>query len=167
MTALANVLPEIKVDFPDEYQKWQDYFNSCQFNSKLSPLPETDNPKIKLFLSRFNVYTIYFSVRDLEIRLDKHDFYAQFDGSIVTADLRAGSTARVGSLLGEIINLEQMEVSVPIEAGDVQWIDRSRPVTFTSSEIPGEWTGRVSRVGSDIDARTQTVELYMSIDAGQ
>ena len=43
MTALANVLPEIKVDFPDDYQVWQDYFDSCRFDEMIAPLPETDN----------------------------------------------------------------------------------------------------------------------------
>ncbi|MFH1892228.1 MAG: HlyD family efflux transporter periplasmic adaptor subunit [Candidatus Zixiibacteriota bacterium] len=166
MTALATVLPEIKVDFPDEFQVWQDYFNNCQFDKKISPLPEAANQKIKLFLSRFNVYKLYFSVRDLEILLEKHYLYAAFDGSIVSADLRVGSTARNGSLLGEIINLEQMEVAVPIKAADIPLIDRSRPVMFSSSEMPGEWTGDIVRVGSNVDTRSQTVDVYISVHDG-
>jgi RND family efflux transporter MFP subunit len=167
LTALASVLPEIKVDFPDEYHVWQDYFNSCEFDRRLAPLPETDNAKIKLFLSRFNVYKLYFTVRDLEILLDKHYIYAPFDGSIVSTALRVGSTARMGSLLGEIINLEELEVAVPVEVSDLQWMDRAHGVRFTSSEVEGEWTGRMTRVGSHIDTRTQTVDVYISIDDGQ
>ncbi len=166
LTALATVLPEIKVDFPDEYQLWQDYFDSCRFDKKIAPLPETDNPRVKLFLSRFNVYKLYFSVRNLEILLDKHFFIAPFDGSIVSANLRVGSSVRNGTLLGEIINLEQMEIAVPVEAKDIRWIDRQQPVTFTSSEMPGRWTGKIIRVGSNIDTRTQTVQIYISVDDG-
>ena len=113
LTALASVLPEIKLDFPDEYQIWQDYFNGCDFDKKLMPLPKTDNPKIKMYLSRFNVYKLYFTASDLEIQLDKHYIYAPFDGSITEASLRLGATARVGSLLGRIINLEELEVDAP------------------------------------------------------
>lgn len=167
LTALASVLPEIKVDFPDEYQIWQDYFNSCEFDRRLTPLPETDNAKIKLFLSRFSVYKLYFTVSDLEILLDKHYIYAPFDGSIVSTALRVGSTARMGSLLGEIINLEELEVAVPVEVSDLQWMDRTKRVRFTSSEVDGEWAGRMTRVGSHIDTRTQTVDVYISIDDGQ
>lgn len=166
MTALATVLPQIKVDFPNEYQVWRDYFDSCQFNEKIAPLPETNNPKIKLFLSRFNVHKLFFAVCNLEILLDKHYFYAPFDGSIVSANLRVGSSVRVGTLLGEIINLEQMEVAMPVEANDIQWIDRQQKITFTSSEIPGQWTGSITRIGSDIDMRTQTVQIYVSMDNG-
>ncbi len=166
LNALASVLPELKVDFPDEYEKYQTYFDCCGFDQKLGELPETDNQKVKLFLSRFNVYKLYFAVRHLEIRLEKHYFYAPFDGSIVSADLRIGSTARIGSQLGQIINLENLEVELPVPAIDIQWIDRSKPVTFTSSEITGEWRGKIQRIGKNIDPRTQSVQIYASVDRG-
>ncbi|MCP4580546.1 MAG: efflux RND transporter periplasmic adaptor subunit [candidate division Zixibacteria bacterium] len=167
LTALATVLPEIKVDFPEEYQVWQKYFDNCKFGVKLEELPRTDNQKIKLFLSRFNVYKLYFAVRDLEIRLAKHYFYAPFNGSIVIANLRVGSTARNGTLLGEIINLEKLEVEVPVSIQDIQWIDKSNPVRLKSSEITGDWTGKVTRVGSAIDNRTQSIQVFIEIDKNQ
>jgi len=167
LSALATVLPEIKIDFPDEYPTWQDYFDACEFGRTAPPLPEAANEKIKLYLSRFNVYKLYFSVRDLEIKLEKHNFRAPFDGSIVSADLRVGSTARSGSLLGTIINLEHLEFEAPVPAQDIPWIDIGQPVTFTSAELPGRWTGRVARVGSDIDVRTQAVQVFVELDNGR
>lgn len=166
LTALAMVLPEIKVDFPDEFQKWQDYFDNCEFENSLQSLPEIGNPKIKLFLSRFNVFKLYFSARDLEIRVEKHYFYAPFDGSIVSADLRVGSTARNGSLLGEIISLESLEIKLPVPAADISWIDDRAPVTLTSAEIERSWNGKIVRIGSNIDDRTQTVQVYVAVDGG-
>ncbi|MCP4706646.1 MAG: HlyD family efflux transporter periplasmic adaptor subunit, partial [candidate division Zixibacteria bacterium] len=142
----------------------QEYFNNCSFDNKLQNLPDTDNQKIKLFLSRFNVYKLYFAVRDLEIKLSKHYFYAPFNGSIVTTNMRAGSTARVGSLLGEIINLEKLEVEVPVSVQDVQWINHKTKVKLFSSEISGEWSGQINRIGKTIDSRTQTVQVFISID---
>ena len=163
MNALASVLPEIKIDFPDEYQRFQNYFDNCDFHSRLTALPETSNQKIKLFLTRFNVYKLYYSVKNLEIRLEKHYFYAPFDGSIISADLRKGSTVRVGSTVGQIINLENLEVEVPVAANDITWIDRSRPVKLISSEIKGEWMGQIKRIGKNIDERTQTVPVFVGI----
>lgn len=164
LTALASVLPEIKVDFPEEFSVWQEYFNNCRFDQRIPELPEAANQKIKLYLSRFNVYKIYFTIRDLEILHEKHFFYAPFDGSIITADLRVGSNARPGTRLGEIINLETLEAEMPVPADDIRWIDNTRPVTLTSSEIEGVWTGRIRRIGKTIDERTQTVEIYIAID---
>ena len=164
LTALASVLPEIKIDFPEAFPVWQDYFNSCRFDRNIPELPLAANQKIKLYLSRFNVYRIYFTIRDLEILHEKHFFYAPFKGSIISADLRVGSNARPGTKLGEIINLEELEAAMPVPAEDIRWIDRSRAVTLTSSEIAGSWTGSIRRVGKTIDTRTQTVQIYIAVD---
>ncbi len=164
LTALASVLPEIKIDFPEEFPVWQDYFNSCRFDKKIPDLPAAANQKIKLYLSRFNVYKIYFTIRDLEILYEKHFFYAPFKGSIVSADLRVGSNARTGTRLGEIINLENLEAEMPVPAEDIRWIDRTKPVLLTSSEISGNWTGTIRRIGKTIDTRTQTVQIYIEVD---
>jgi len=164
LNALASVLPEIRVDFPEEFTLWQDYFNNCHFNKKIPDLPAAANQKIKLYLSRFNVYKIFFTIRDLEILWEKHFFYAPFDGSIIAADLRVGSNARTGSRLGEIINLESLEAEMPVPAEDIQWLDKSQPVKLTSSEIQGSWTGTIKRVGKTIDTRTQTVQVYIGVD---
>ncbi|NIR49947.1 HlyD family efflux transporter periplasmic adaptor subunit, partial [candidate division KSB1 bacterium] len=160
LTALASVLPEIKVDFPEQFQVWQDYFNRIEFGTTIPRLPEVKDQKIKLFLSRFNVYKLYFSVRNLEIRLEKHAIYAPFDGAIVSAELRPGSTVRNGSRLGEIINLENLEMRVPVQVQDIRWIDQRKPVQITSKEIGDQWSGRIERIGKAIDPQTQTVEVY-------
>jgi multidrug efflux pump subunit AcrA (membrane-fusion protein) len=166
LTALASVLPEIRVDFPDEYRAWQEYFDTLDFESRLAPLPQTNNRKVKLFLSRFNVYRLYFAARNLEIALDKHFYYAPFDGSIVVADLREGSSVRVGTRLGQIVSLEELEVEVPLATADVSRIDFDAPVIFKSDELIGEWSGRVRRVGANVDERTQTVPVYIGIAPG-
>lgn len=167
LNALAAVLPEIKLDFPDEYDKYQKYFDDCGFDCRLDPLPETDNQKIKLFLTRFNVYKLFYLVKNLEIRLEKHFFYAPFDGSVISADLRVGSTVRAGSTIGQIINLENLEMEVPIPTADLPWIDQNKTVLFTSSELPGEWRGKIKRIGKAIDERTQTIPVYLSIEDDQ
>ncbi|HDL03566.1 MAG TPA: efflux RND transporter periplasmic adaptor subunit [candidate division Zixibacteria bacterium] len=167
LTSLGNVLAEIKSDFPDKYQTWRDFFDACDFDQPMQPLPNTDDQRIKLLLSRFSVYKQYFSIRDMEITLEKHHFYAPFDGTIVSADMRVGSTARNGTLLGKIINLEDMEVEVPIRAEDIKWIRKGTPVELTSNDIDGAWNGKVSRIGSAIDPRTQTIPVYVSVQGGK
>ncbi len=161
LNALSSVLPEIKVDFPEEFRVWQDYFDQCDVYSSLPKLPEAQNQKIKLFLSRFNVYKLYFMIRNLEVRLEKHYFYAPFAGSIITADLRIGSTARNGSRIGEVINLENMEVEIPIPAADIEWINSKMPVTLTSTELNKEWQGKIVRIGNFIDPNTQSVSVFV------
>ncbi len=164
LKALASVLPEIRVDFPDEYAVWQDYFNRCSFDLPVPRLPEAANNNIKLYLSRFNVYNIYFSIRDLEIRQEKHFMHAPFDGAIIEADMRPGSNVRSGTRIGEIISLEELEMVVPLTVDDVQWIEPDQPVLLTSAELRGEWHGTIKRIGKTIDQQTQTVQVYILVD---
>ncbi|MEE9117909.1 MAG: efflux RND transporter periplasmic adaptor subunit [Calditrichia bacterium] len=164
LNALSSVLPEIKIDFPIDFEVWQSYFDQCDVYSPLPPLPETENQKIKLYLSRFNVYKLYFSVRNLEIRLEKHYFYAPFSGSIISADLRVGSIARNGSRLGEIINLDNLEVELPIPAEDIVWIDKTKPVILISEEMGKQWQGTIARIGNSIDPKTQSVSLFVRLN---
>jgi membrane fusion protein (multidrug efflux system) len=164
LKAMASVLPDIKVDFPDAYDEWQDYFNLCSFDRPVPPLPEAANNSIKLYLARFNVYNIYFSIRDLEIRHEKHFIRAPFDGAIIGADLRPGSNVRSGTHIGEIISLEELEMVVPLTVDDVQWIELDQPVLLTSAELRGEWHGKIRRIGKTIDQQTQTVQVYILVD---
>lgn len=164
LKALATVLPEIRVDFPNEYAVWQKYFNRCSYDRPVPPLPEAANNNIKLYLSRFNVYNIYFSIRDLEIMHEKHFMRASFDGAITATDMRPGSNVRSGTRIGEIINLEELEMVVPLTVEDVQWIDTDKPVLLTSAELRGEWQGHISRIAKTIDLQTQTVQAYILVD---
>lgn len=167
LTALANFLPEVKSGFPGQFQVWQDYFDNCNFDQAINPLPEPADRKIKLYLARFNVYKLYFKVRSLEIYYDKHFIYAPFDGSIVSVALHPGATARPGSLLGSIVNLEEMEMEVPLPAIDVDWIDFEKNVNLDATETNQRWIGQVLRVGKSIDPATQTVPVYISINGAE
>lgn len=164
LSAVAAVLPELKIDYPEEYKRWQEFFDGCCFTEEFRALPETDNQKVKLLLSRFNVFKLYFAVKNLELLLEKHIFIAPFNGSIVSTAVQIGSNARVGAVLGEIINLETMEVEVPVPAIDIKWINRREPVRLISSELSGEWNGRISRIGRNIDPNTQAVQVFIALD---
>jgi len=161
LNALAQVLPEIKIDFPDKYDIWQKYFSSVTFDKNLPDMPEVNNQKIKLFLTRYGVFKLYFTVKNLEIKHQKYYFYAPFNGAVTDAGFREGSVARPGTRLGEIINLDAMEVEVPVQAADLQWLNRNGNVTLTSDSITDTLNGKIARIGSAIEERTQTIKVFI------
>ncbi len=163
LNAMAMVLPELKVDFPDAYPEWQKYFDETTFDTPVKPLPEVKDSKLKLYISRFNIYKLFFAIRQAEIFLEKHYFYAPFNGSIVTTELRKGSSARAGSRLGEIINLDDLEVEIPLPAGEIDQIDSKKTVRLFSRELGQTWQGRIARIGKNINERTQSVPVYIEL----
>ena len=164
LSTLASVLAEIKSDYIDLYPRWNEYFNSINFDNPLPPLPESDDKRVQLLLARYKLYDSYFSILDLEVTLEKHNIVAPFDGSIVSTGLRVGSTARKGTKLGQIVNLEDMEVELPIIASDISWIEKGVRAEFKSEELMTKWNGTVDRIGSSIDSRTQTVSVFIRLD---
>jgi RND family efflux transporter MFP subunit len=163
LKALAGFLAEVKTTFPDEYDRWQQYFDNIEFEKRLSPLPETEDKRMKLYLARFNIYQLYYAILNLEVTLEKHFIYAPFDGSIAEVVLYEGSNVKSGSLLGKIINMENLEVEVPVALADLQWIDYRGKVIVNSSAVPGSFNGSLVRIGSTIDERTQTVPVFVGL----
>jgi multidrug efflux pump subunit AcrA (membrane-fusion protein) len=164
MNALAVVLPEIKADYPGEYTRWQDYFDRLGFEPPVADLPEVANRRVKLLLSRAGVFKLQFRIRNLEIELEKYTVRAPFGGAIVASDQRVGATVRPGTRLGTIINLESLEVEVPLATPDLPWVDLEGEVVFDSDQIDGRWRGRITRIGRAVDAETQTVPVYVRLD---
>jgi multidrug efflux pump subunit AcrA (membrane-fusion protein) len=75
-----------------------------------------------------------------------------------------GSIARNGSRLGEVINLDNLEVELPIPAEDIVWIDKTKPVILISEEMGKQWQGTIARIGNSIDPKTQSVSLFVRLN---
>ncbi|MDX5420788.1 MAG: hypothetical protein LPK14_00925, partial [Hymenobacteraceae bacterium] len=57
MNVLAQVVPDLKIDFPEIYEPWRDYLINFNVNQHLKPLPEVKTERQKLFLTGRNVYS--------------------------------------------------------------------------------------------------------------
>lgn len=164
LNALARALPEIRIEYPDLYPSWQTYFDQLGFEGELPEMPQAQNNKIKLFLSRFEVYNLYFQIRDLEIQLDKHIIRAPFDGIIRQIYLRPGATVRPGSVIADLLNMDQLEVAVEVPADLRGWIDPAQAVTLHLPEMEQPWQGQITRLGNTLDAETQTLKVYVKLN---
>ncbi len=164
LTALASLMPEIKVSSPKIFQIWQTYFDAISFDKAIGPLPETTDQRLKALLARYNIFKLYFAVQNLEIRAAKHYFYAPFNGSIISTQLREGSVAAPGTRLGELINLDKLEVEIQIPAQDMNWIKSGSIVKLRPDDSQVEWIGHIDRIGNIIDERSQSVLAYINLD---
>ena len=164
LTALASLMPEIKVSSPKIFEAWQKYFDSISFDQPIGPLPETNDQRLKALLARYNIFKLYFSVQNLEIRAAKHYFYAPFNGSIISTQLREGSVAAPGTRLAELINLDKLEVEIQIPAQDMAWIGVGSKVSLRPSDSSIDYLGHIDRIGNIIDERSQSVLAYIKLD---
>ena len=84
---LAGVIPDLKIDFPDEADAWKTYLEEMRVERTLAPLPDVDSQKLRLFLTGRNIYTTYYNIKEAETRREKHILRAPFSGSVTAASI--------------------------------------------------------------------------------
>lgn len=162
LQTLAQILPDIKVDFPDKFEKWNSFFVAIDPEKPLPELPKIESNQEKVFLSANNVLTQYYNLQNQEIDLAKHTIVAPFDGTLKSVNKQIGSAATTGSSLATLIRSDKLEVAVPVFTNDLKWIQKGTAATLTNKY--GEKTIiNISRISGYVDEETQSVNVYLTI----
>lgn len=159
---LAAILPDLKVDFSDNYEKWSTYFNSIDLNKSLPELPEYKSSKEKTFLATKNIFSTYYSIKSAEANLRKYKFYAPFDGTISSINLQAGSFVNPGNNIGKILRSDKLEIKVDVPADQIHWIEKGAPASI-SAENGVAWTGVITRIGEFVNQTTQSIDVHIAV----
>ncbi|PWJ41051.1 efflux RND transporter periplasmic adaptor subunit [Sediminitomix flava] len=161
MTSLTAILPDLKEDFKESYLSWNQYLKDLDIKKSLKALPEPKTEKEKYFIAGKGIYSSYYSIKSAEEKLSKYTLYAPFSGSISKSNVEAGTAVRAGQELGEMVNLSSYELEVTAPLKDIEHFKIGNEVKLFSSELKGEWTGKVIRVGNTLDANSQSVKVYI------
>lgn len=161
--SVTAILPDIRLDYPSEYQKWQNYLNSFDINKTTPKLPVVSTEKEKYFISGRGINTAYYNVKNLEVKLGKYSLRAPYTGILTEALVTPGTLVRPGQKLGEFINpgIYEMEVSVNAEFADL--LKKGNSVSLNNLEKTKEYTGKVIRINGKVDANTQTIKAYIQL----
>ncbi len=160
---LAAILPDLRLDFSDNYQNWQEYFSKINLNKDLPALPEVKSDKEKTFLATRGIYSAYYAIKGAEVRLKKHRYYAPFDGSVTEVNIQSGSFVNPGNKIGRIIRRGKNELQLAVETSDAVWLERGAPATIYSDDTQQSWSGEVIRIGDYVNENTQSVDVFLSI----
>ena len=163
MNSIANILPDIRIDFPESFQKYQDFFNSLKIDQPLPELPELDSDKEKVFLASRNILNDYFNIKSAEVRLSKYRLYAPFDGTFTMVYLELGSVANPGSRIASMIRTDKLELEVPVRIEDTYWINVGDQVQVSTKDRKIQWTGKVVRKSDFMDPSSQAITLYVAL----
>jgi len=158
---ITSILPDIKLEFPKEQNKWDNYLNSITVNNPIPNIPEPSSKKEKFFITGRKVYTTYYNIKNLEARLDKYTLRAPYKGIVTQSNINPGGLVRSGQKLGSFSNnkIYELELSVPAsEAALVKIGDSAEIFSYNNTNI---WNGIVSRINSAINLNTQTVSIFI------
>jgi len=161
--AITSIMPDIRLDYPNEYDKWQAYLSSFDFNKTTPTLPEMNSEKEKFFISGRNIYTSYYNVKNMEVRLNKYIIRAPYNGILTDAIVNPGSLVRQGQKLGEFINPSVYEMEVAINANYIDLLQKGNTVKLQNLDNSKTWNGKVIRVNGKVDQASQTVKAFIQV----
>jgi len=115
---ITALMPDIKLEFPNEADKWQAYLNSISIKNPIPEVPTIPTEKEKYFITGRKVFSSYYNLKNMEARLDKYTLSAPFRGVVTESLINPGALVRSGQKLGSFSNLGVFEIEVAIPAVD-------------------------------------------------
>jgi len=164
LNKLAENLPDIKVDYSDNFEEWMNFFNSIDLEKSIPELPKLKSDQEKVFIASRNVLGDYYAIKSAEVKLDKRKIYAPFNGSYVAVNTQIGSVAGMGSKLAGIIESNKLELQVPVESSDIRWLQLNEKVDILDSNEEVLCSGKLVRKSDFVDEGTQSISVFVKIE---
>jgi len=161
--SIAAIMPDLRLDFPEVFQKWQTYLNGFDLNKTTPKLPEMTSEKENYFITGRGIVSNYYNVKNLEQRLAKYSIRAPFTGILTEALVTEGSLIRNGQKLGEYIDPSVYEMEVALSKTYASLLKVGESVALKNLDNTETYSGKVSRVNGSIDAATQTITAYIEV----
>ena len=160
---IAAMMPDLKFDYREAFERWNVYLQSFDLNSRVRNLPEITSEKEKYFITGKQVITSYYNLKNLEERLGKYSISAPFDGVLTESLVNTGTLIRTGQKLGEFVSMKNFELEVAVNAEYIEIMKVGKNVLLSDLRNEKEWIGTVKRVNGRIDLTTQTVTVYIGV----
>ena len=161
--AIAAIMPDLRLDFPEVFPKWQSYLNNFDLAKSTPELPKMTSEKENYFITGRGIVSSYYNVKNLEQRLSKYNITAPFDGILTEALATEGSLVRNGQKLGEFINPKVYEMEVAISKSFANILKVGEKVSLSNLDKTESYSGTVSRVNGSIDPNTQTITAFIEV----
>ncbi|PIQ35307.1 MAG: efflux transporter periplasmic adaptor subunit [Bacteroidetes bacterium CG18_big_fil_WC_8_21_14_2_50_41_14] len=158
---ITSLLPDIKLEFPNEKDKWNQYLNSIVIEQPIPVVPATNSDKEKFFVTGRKVFSSYYNLKNLEAHFNKYVLKAPYNGVVTESLINPGGLVRSGQKLGTFSNLDLFEIAIAIPAEDARLISVGNEVELYIAGQPEGWQGKVVRISPAIDLNTQTVAIFI------
>ena len=160
---IIGVLPDISIDFHEDYDKWSLFLKNIKPSGFLPNLPSFSSEKEALFISSKGIYAEYWTIKGMEERISKYIYLAPFNGSVSEIYTEPGAIINPGGRIAKVFNQEKMEVRLPIPIDFIDKFQKTGRVTFSDANGIEVAQGKLLRTSSEINKNTQSVDAYYSI----
>ena len=161
LNTLANLLPDIRIDFPEYEEEYMEFFSSISLDDPIPRFPEVEEEKLKIFLTSRNVLSQYYNIRKDELQLSRRTVVAPFSGTFTQVTMEVGSYTNTGGRVARAIKTDELELEVPLDRFDAEWIKIDDRVIVHSDKREAKWTGTVIRKSQFVDPNTQSQGVFV------
>ncbi|NQU54467.1 MAG: HlyD family efflux transporter periplasmic adaptor subunit [Bacteroidetes bacterium] len=163
LTVITTILPDIKVDFPEQLEAYEMFFRAINMDEELPELPVIRNEKLKIFLASRNVLSEFYGIQQDEKRLSRHSLYAPFNGTFTQVNFEVGGYVNTGGQIAKMIRTDQLEVEVPVPNEQSKWIKIGDKVQVYSKNRVTVQPGVVVRKANFIDPDYQSRSIFVKV----
>lgn len=163
INTLSQLLPDLKLDYPDRYPVYYDYLKSLNRQKELSAPPRERNDQLKLFLSGRGLYSNYQNAESAQIRLKKYQIRAPYPGTLTEALVEVGQLVRPGQKLGEFIGKGSFEMIASVASSEIERIKIGDSVRLVANDNGQNYQGRLFRKNEKLDPSTQRVQIFIEV----
>jgi len=161
---ITAILPDLHLDYPEAYPKWDAYLRKFDLDKPIPPLPETTSDKEKFFVTGRNIYNTYYNTKNMEIIYSKYTLHAPFSGILTDALVTPGTLIRPGQKLGEFIDPLVYELGVAVNKTILPALSVGYKVKVRDVEsLNDTWEGKIVRINGKVDPSTQTVKVFIDV----
>jgi len=161
---ITSILPDLRMDYPEAYKKWDDYLRNFDMNEQIDDLPEPSSDKEKFFVTGRNIYTTFYNTKNMEITLSKYKLAAPYNGILTDALITPGSLIRPGQKLGEFIDPYVYEMEVSVNKSILPSLKVGEGVLVRDAENhTNQSKGKIVRINGKVDRTTQTVKVFIEL----
>lgn len=160
---IAAIMPDLRLDFPNVYDKWQNYITKFDLEKTTPQLPKITTEKENYFITGRGIISSYYNVKNMEQRLTKYYINAPFSGTLIDAIVTEGALIRSGQKLGEFIDTSVYEIEVAVSKTYATFLKVGETVALQTLDGTESYTGKVSRVNASVDVTTQTITAFIEV----
>lgn len=160
---ITSILPDIRLDFSDQFPKWERYLVSFDIDQPTPKLPDFNSDKEKYFITGRGIISSYYNVKNLEVKFRKYRLRAPYTGILTEALVSPGALVRSGQKLGEFIDPSVYEVEVSLNAAFSDLLKIGSPVILHNLERTKSYNGKVVRLNGKVDLTSQTIKAYIQV----
>ncbi|MEO0338191.1 MAG: HlyD family efflux transporter periplasmic adaptor subunit [Bacteroidota bacterium] len=163
LNALTGMMPDLKADYPMNYDSWLAYVRDYDFGNNLAELPTPQSEEEKYFITSNQIYSLYFQIKSMENRLRKYRIRAPYSGMMTSTNVDIGGQVTPGQPIGQFSSRFNFELEAGIPLNVANKLQIGDTFTFSSNDIQGSWQGKVIRINNLIDPNTQNIPVYFKL----